>query len=380
MRRIFELCFGVLLCLALAGPAQASGYSDLNAGIEYLTHGDADDAIKLLNSALTSPDLPAKLKPVAYFDRGAAYETKGNTAQAIADMSACLALAPDYSEALFRRGYLLEENKQSQAALADLSALVSKRPYLPLPYILRGAIYADEKNTEAAIADYGHVISLEPKSSRSYIVRAELYRSIGRYREALDDNDEAISLSANSGEAYTERGRTYEAKGDYNSALSDYRKGVTLTPGDRDGYLLIGLLQWNTSHFRDSIDSFEHWMRDSPSAYAAIWINLARNRANQPATELTQTASKFDLGKWPGAVVRLLMGTASPQDAFKAANVGDAAAVPGQICEANFYIAQWYLLHQNAVAARPMLEKAATSCPKDFIELRSASAELKRLP
>jgi tetratricopeptide (TPR) repeat protein len=380
MRRFFDGFLGALLGLILAGPALASGYTDLNSGIAAFVRSDVDGTIKFMSAAIASPDLPAKLRPVAYFDRGLAYAQKGNNAQALADMSACLALAPDYNEALLTRSYLLQQDKQSTAALADLTVLISKRPFLAEPYILRGTIYADQNKIDAALADYDHVVNLDPRSFRIRLVRADLFRRAGRYDEALKDNDMAIALNQNLGEVYTERGRTYEAKGDYDSALADYRKGVQLTPDDRDGYLLIGLLQWNTSHFRDSIDSFEHWLRDSPSAYGVIWIDLARNRSNMSDSELGQNAARFDLGKWPGAVVRLLMGTTSPEAALQAANVGDAKVVPGQICEANFYIAQWYLLHKNAGAAKPMLQKAASSCPTDFVELRSASVELKRLP
>jgi len=48
-------------------------------------------------------------------------------------------------------------------------------------------------------------------------------------------------------------------------------------------------------------------------------------------------------------------------------------------CEANFYIAQWHLLRGQQAQALPLLNNAASDCPKHIVEYEGAVAELRRL-
>ena len=53
-----------------------------------------------------------------------------------------------------------------------------------------------------------------------------------------------------------------------------------------------------------------------------------------------------------------------------------AASKPDERCEAQYYIGEWYLLHDDKTAAPPALEAAADTCPKNFDEYQLAQAEL----
>jgi len=57
----------------------------------------------------------------------------------------------------------------------------------------------------------------------------------------------------------------------------------------------------------------------------------------------------------------------------------DAAGKPDERCEAQLYIGEWHLLRGNGAEAKPALQAAVDTCPKDFIEYVAAVAELKRL-
>ncbi|MDB6059044.1 MAG: hypothetical protein JWO95_2888 [Verrucomicrobiales bacterium] len=59
--------------LATVTHGLASAYSDFTAGIAARNRDDIAESIRLLSSAIASADLPAHLRPVAYFDRGTAY-------------------------------------------------------------------------------------------------------------------------------------------------------------------------------------------------------------------------------------------------------------------------------------------------------------------
>jgi hypothetical protein len=48
-------------------------------------------------------------------------------------------------------------------------------------------------------------------------------------------------------------------------------------------------------------------------------------------------------------------------------------------CEAQCYLGEWHLLHDNAAEAKASLRLAAESCPKNSNEFAGAVTELKRL-
>ena len=49
----------------------------------------------------------------------------------------------------------------------------------------------------------------------------------------------------------------------------------------------------------------------------------------------------------------------------------------GRLCEINFYSAELALQKGVKDTALPLLKKAATDCPRDFVEYAGAKAELK---
>jgi lipoprotein NlpI len=114
--------------MALAPPAQASGYSDFNQGLEAGYRGDADAEIAGFSRALADGDLPESMKPAALYDRGVAYEHEKKYAEAIADFSAVIALKPDYREAYSRRARSSAALGKYDAASQDCEQVTSLQP------------------------------------------------------------------------------------------------------------------------------------------------------------------------------------------------------------------------------------------------------------
>jgi rhomboid protease GluP len=56
-----------------------------------------------------------------------------------------------------------------------------------------------------------------------------------------------------------------------------------------------------------------------------------------------------------------------------------AATKPNEVCDAQFYLGEWKLLHGDRTAAIAALRIAANTCPDAFYEYDGAVAELRRL-
>jgi hypothetical protein len=57
----------------------------------------------------------------------------------------------------------------------------------------------------------------------------------------------------------------------------------------------------------------------------------------------------------------------------------DETTKKGRLCEANFYVGEWQLLHGDA-GGKALLQTAARDCPPYFIESFGAKMELKNGP
>jgi len=88
----------------------------------------------------------------------------------------------------------------------------------------------------------------------------------------------------------------------------------------------------------------------------------------------------FDLKNWPGPIVNLFLGNGAQEAVFAAATQGEADAIGGQVCEANFYVGEWLLQHHDLSGAKPLISKAASDCPTNFIERMPAQMDQAEVP
>lgn len=93
----------VFLIAGCATSALAGGYDDYNRAVTDNIRGNRDAAIAAFTSALAANDLPKTYVRAAHLGRARAYLTQNRCAEALPDLDASLALAPDDVEALMQR-------------------------------------------------------------------------------------------------------------------------------------------------------------------------------------------------------------------------------------------------------------------------------------
>jgi hypothetical protein len=81
---------------------------------------------------------------------------------------------------------------------------------------------------------------------------------------------------------------------------------------------------------------------------------------------LQSNASALKQSDWPFPAVELFLGRRTATATLA------AATKPDERCEAQYYIGEWYLLHDDKTCAPPALEAAAGPCPKNFDEYASS--------
>ena len=229
----------------------------------------------------------------------------------------------------------------SALAAGDLNAGL-----VPVAYLERARAHLEKGECPAAIADAGAAIKLKPDYFEAVLLRANANRCVG------NDAD----------------------------AIADFTQVIAIRPID-SAYWERALARWNVGDFQDAADDFSTAASKAPKwPYPVIWFGLSRLRAGTfDGVDFAKRYRDFD-SDWPGPVFGLFESHVKPDDVVVAAGKSDdKAAGKDNLCEAHFYVAEWWLVQNNTAAAKPLLEDVRDTCRHDFVEYREALAELRRL-
>jgi tetratricopeptide (TPR) repeat protein len=277
---------------------------------------------------------------------------------AVVALALCIGVAPARAGSFedFNRGISAGNRGDDDAAIQYLTAALAGGDLVPnmqsVAYLDRAAAYARQNRTREAIADVTAAITLNPKLIDAYIVRAELYGRDGHFDQALQD---CVAVAA-------------------------------LAPPSSATIAMCGRFDWQAGRFDEAAADFERSARLDARArsvqqiYDLLWAKLSRLKAGTADDpEFTEAVRSLGADDWPRPILDLLLGASTSEAVNAAAAKGDPDAQVNQNCEVGFYVGEWQLLHGNEPAAKALLERAVNTCPKSFIELDPAIAELKTI-
>lgn len=310
-------------------------------------HPNADVALEACSRAIGSGQLsPPKLATTLY-NRGLNYQGRGDLDRAIQDFDRVIGLRPETSKAFYNRGIAYLNKGEFDRAIQDFDRVVQLTPDYAPGFRNRGNAYRGALAFDRAIQDYDEAIRLSPNYAAAFSNRGVAYLNKGTYDRAIQDFDQAIHLKPDDGPAYRGRGSAYYDKGEFKRATADFARAAELGRGD---------------------------------PYAAIQLFLAESRAGvNAAPRLRDSASGLDLEKWPGHVISMYLGEASPGQVLEAAKRTNPKAQRELLCEAYYYIGQGLTIRGQRDRALGMFQAAVAAGPTRAVEYSGARAELKRL-
>ena len=133
----------------------------------------------------------------ALFMRAYIYTEQRLYKKARTDYEALLKLNPAHEEARIGLVLLNEKDNRPREAMEQINAMVAAAPDHAILYAVRAGLEQTRKQYEAAEADFTKAISLEPKNIDYLLNRAALYIETKRKKEARADLDKAMELGAN---------------------------------------------------------------------------------------------------------------------------------------------------------------------------------------
>ncbi len=184
-------CF---LAIALGLISFSSASAALRADRNTCTSETASDdaTIKACTNIIDAQDKSDHA--VAYYNRGFAYQNKGEYDRAIADYDQALRLDPKYAHAYNNRGGAYQDKGEYDRAIADYEQALRLDPKYAYAYYNRGGAYQDKGEYDRAIADYEQVIRLDPRNSSYFRALAVVKYGKGDFKGASADLLRAIEL------------------------------------------------------------------------------------------------------------------------------------------------------------------------------------------
>jgi lipoprotein NlpI len=250
----------------------------------------------------------------------------------------------------FSRGVAANNRGDSDLAIAALTSALNagdlNSSLIPTAYLDRGVAHLRKGECKDAVGDLSTAIKLKPDSIDAYSWRAAAHACAGEKDEASADLDILIAKQPGAN-AYRARGKLHWFDGDFAAAAADFQQAAALSPA---------------------------------SPYIVLWLEMSRLRTGtfDPAKAKHDIRS-LDSDNWPMPVFDLYSGKTKTDDVMAAALNGDSATPVGRQCEARFYIAEWWIANHNPGTAKPLLEQAKATCPRDYEEYPAVMTELNQL-
>lgn len=195
-----------------------------------------DAAIAACTRAIGSGRYHGRGLEALYYNRGNAYQNRGDLDRALADYGKAIDLDRNDADAYLNRGIAFLSKSDVDRAVADFSKAIELKPKYAAAYFNRGNAYMAKSDVDRALADYGKAIALDPTYAVFFNNRGLAYVAKGDLNRALADFTRAIGLDPRHVSAYTARGLAYEVKGDFERALADFGKAIDLDPRNAVAY------------------------------------------------------------------------------------------------------------------------------------------------
>lgn len=191
--------------------------------------GDYDVAIAQYSAALQKP-LGNQQKALLYTNRGHAYNSKRQFADAIADHTEAIRLNPQLSYAFAARGYSYLELGELDKAFVDLTESIRLDPNSDSAYYNRGLLLNRRGKFSDALTDFDEAVRCSPERADRLVARALCYLAIDDFDRALASFDGAIAAEPSNAIGYLARSNFYARRGNTDKQQRDYQQALSLNP------------------------------------------------------------------------------------------------------------------------------------------------------
>lgn len=273
--------------------------------------------------------------------------------------------------------YHLRMGRFSEAAAGFTEVLRLSRDH-PAAYINRGVALQSIKDHRRALHDFDRAIRLMSGRSPAdralaHFNRGISWKLIGDLDRAGADYEQALAINPRFSDAHDELGVLASLKQNFNAAIDRSSRAIKLSPRSASHYKTRGLAYFNRGSFADAETDLRYAVNIANDPYALLFWYLASLKIGCNAVEeFASRARRLNSEQWPFPIVAFYLGKIDDDTLRSVARTDDDRA------ETEFYIGEWHLHARRRNEAIAVLQVAAKSCPRLFVEHAAAVMELRR--
>ena len=354
----------------------------------YVARGNTYWGNKEYKQAIAEYDRAIEIDPrnfEAHVSRGESLYALRDYANALASIDQALALNPTSVRANNARANVLYSSGDYDGALLSYDKAIASSPKDKILFSNRADAYAKKRDCTRAILDLNQAIALDPRYASAYERRGNCYIAKEDFVRATSDLTQAIALDPGNVGAVVDRGGAYLYQQDYVHAIQEASDAIARQPNNSGAFFVRARakLYSNAPDF-GTADFAEAVKLQPDNFFYVFWLHIARARSGQADAEELKANAKGIKPAWPAPVMRMLLGTGTPEDALSAAELSnDPIQRNDDVCDALFYVGAYLNEKGRAADARPLFEKAIGVCPNSgtnsFGEFFGAKEELRRM-
>ncbi len=156
-------------------------------------------------------------------------KNKENYKNALEDMDAAIKLQPKQSDFFVNRAFLKYNLDDYFGAMADFDYAISLDPANMAAHLNRGLLRMEVEDNNKAIEDFTFVIDKDPDNYMAIYNRAMLYQKTGQYDKSIADFDRVIEKYPDIAMVYFDRSESKRLSGDMKGGERDYYKSRELS-------------------------------------------------------------------------------------------------------------------------------------------------------
>lgn len=228
---------------------------------------------------------------IAYFNRGNAYQNKGDHKQAIANYDHSIKLVSSDAMTYNNRGFSHAQLGELDLAIADYDQALKLDPDHKFAAYNRGWVYSAKGEHDKAVTDFNRAIERVADDPDYYNDRGNSYAELGDLDRALADFDKAISLNKDYTLARNNRAWVLAQRDKHAEAVAEYSQALRIEPSNADSLNGRAFSLARTGAYDRAIADFSEALRVKPNHLNALhnrgWTYWLKGDLDKALADLT---------------------------------------------------------------------------------------------
>jgi predicted O-linked N-acetylglucosamine transferase (SPINDLY family) len=222
-------------------------------GVVRAQQGRSEEALAEITAALAiRPD-----DPDALLNHASMLKTLNRSDEAVTGFGRALAARPGWPQALNNRGTVLQAMGRFEEALTDYDAALAVSPDYVEALSNRGSVLQDLKRPAEALACYDQALRLAPHYAAAFNNRGSALLDLRRFAEALGCFDRVLALKPLDAEAWNNRGNALQGLLRYDEAAVSYDRALAIRPDYPEAHSNRGGALQQLKRHDEALASFE---------------------------------------------------------------------------------------------------------------------------